>query len=278
MAKTPEELKADYEAGLKAYAGSNSAKQREVMEMLNVGLNLGANFMDLGISRSQISEGQRLREGISSPQMFTPTRDRSLLQGRISAAQRNVGNVRQDLAPAEIANLDQYLKDIGTARIASGGQASLFGAMGNAASLRRRRGGLEIAALGSQIKRQNRGELNQLIGMDLADRAAYEGRKLTANELALDRYYKESADAAGLESAGRANRRESIYNMLPNISQGIGQLGQMDFGQMGQGVGDWWRGRQTRRSARRGVPVLNFNNAGSPGEMMNTMGGGIRLT
>ena len=224
--------------------------------------------MDLGIAGSQIREGQRLRGDIRSPEMFTPTRDRSLLKGRIADAQRGINDVSQDLAPAELANLDQYLADIGNARIASGGQASIFGAMGNAAALRRRRGGMEISALGSQIKRQNRGELNQLVGMDLADRSAYEGRKLTANELALQRYYAESEDAAGLEAAGRANQRESIYNMLPNVSDALGQIGQADFSTIGRGIGNLFSKRVTQ---------TKFDPKSSPGEMMNQAQSGIDL-
>jgi hypothetical protein len=250
---TPEQVT----EAMEAMANSSSTKQKKIMKMINSGLDLGAVFMDLGIAGSQIRTGERLRGDIQRPETFTPSRDRSLLQERIRSSQRGLNDVSQDLAPAELANLDQYLADIGNARIASGGQASIFGSMGNAAAMRRRAGGMQISALGSQIKRQNRGELNQLIGMDLADRNAYEGRKLTANELALQRYYKEAEDAAGVEAAGRSNQRESIHNMLPSLSQGIESIG----GLFNKGKG---RGQDGR------VAQTIFSNDASPAE---TMGG-----
>ena len=249
--------KEEYAAMGELMATGSSATRKRVMELMNSGLNLSAVFMDLGISASQIREGKRLREDIRKPDMFTPTRDRSLLQERIRSTRQGINDVSQDLAPAELANLDQYLKDIGNARIASGGQASIFGSMGNAASMRRRRGGLQIAALGSQIKQQRRGELNQLVGMDLADRSAYEGRKLQANELDLDRYYKETADAAGLESAGRANQRQSIYNLLPSVSQ------------FGENVGDIKWGNMFGNRGSKRVEQINIPSGSSPANTMD---------
>lgn len=262
---TPEELQENIRAMMQQFAGGNSEKKKLAMEIMNNALNLGAGFMDLGIAGSQIREGKRLREGIRKPDMFTPTRDRSLLSERIRSTRQGINDVSQDLAPAELANLDQYLKDIGNARIASGGQASIFGSMGNAASMRRRRGGLQIAALGSQIKQQRRGELNQLVGMDLADRSAYEGRKLTANELDLQRYYNETADAAGLEAAGRQNQRDSIYGLLPSVSQ------------FGESVGDIKWGNMFGNRGRKRVEQINIPSGSSPAATMDVFRNQINL-
>jgi len=263
---TPEQVA----EAMQAMANSSSTKQKKIMKMINSGLNLGAVFMDLGIAGSQIREGQRLRKGLRDPGVFTPTRDRSMLRERINSARRGVNDVSQDLAPAELANLDQYLADIGNARIASGGQASIFGSMGNAAAMRRRAGGLQISALGSQIKRQNRGELNQLIGMDLADRSAYEGRKLTANELALEKYYKEADEASLLESTGRSNQRESVYNLLPALSQGIGGVGEVDWSGFGKKIGNLFN-----RNKR--VKPVEMNSNQSPQMMMDAFSDGVYL-
>jgi len=265
---TPEEFQAQFNKILTDYAGSSSNKKRKALELLNSGLNIGGSLLDLGISRKQISESERLQAGLSKPSVYNPVRDTQLLDSRVADAQKNIGDVRQDLAPAELANLDQYLKDIGNARIASGGQASLFGSMGNAAALRRRRGGLEIAALGSNIKRKNRSELNSLVGMDLQDQRAFERSKLAQSGLNLEQYNLEAAEAAALGSAGRLNQRNSIQGMLPNISGLAGTLQGMNFGSpFARNRGQ----RQAARQIRRQVPVMDFNDAslGSPG--MNAM-------
>jgi len=221
----------EFQAFMQEYANSPAAKQANMLKMFNSALNVGANIMDLGISRKQISESQRLQKGLAKPDIYKPVRDRGLLSQQIREAQRGISDVSRDLAPAELANLDQYLKDIGTARIASTGQASTFGSLANAAAMRRRRGGLDIAALGSRIKGQRRGELAGLTAMDLQAKAENDRLRLARSGMLLEQYQKEAGEAASLGATGRLNLRNTMYRALPNISQFGQQLGKSGIGE-----------------------------------------------
>ena len=181
-------------------------------------MTLGANIMDINTSRQQINKADLLEDQLKKPSIYTPTRGDENLRTAISDAQRGIYDNKVQLAPAELVNMENYFNDLNNAKIASTGQAGQYGALAQGASLRRQRGGNQIAAMNAGLISDKQKRYDSLVGMQLENNAGFEGRMLGANQLQLADYYKQAEANALLGSTGRSNMRNSIYNVLPTIS------------------------------------------------------------
>lgn len=113
---------------------------------------------------------------------------------------------------------DIYRAELMQAPVAAAGQTGAFGALGQAASTRRRRGAMEMMPALEQIRAQQQQERAQLAGMSAQQTAAINRSMQDAQRIAIERNLQEQQALGALGAAGRQNLRTSL-----------GELGQAGY-------------------------------------------------
>jgi len=209
-------------------------------DLMNLGLNIG----DIATSKNQIRRGEELRAGIKDPALYTPTKGDENLQRALGTAQRDIYNTSAQLAPAELARMENYF--MGQRNAMQTGQASDYGALMQANQLNNQRAGLQIASMNEGLIDKNRERYDSLLGVELNNNAAYQNRMMSQDAFRQERYYKELEEAAALESVGRSNRRDSLYSTADSFTNLIDR-GEYS-GDAGEAMGQFgsWLGKGTK--------------------------------
>lgn len=202
------------------------AQQNEGARMsnkLSQGINLVLGAADIGISLNQITQGDRAaRESRRPSRPAIPQRD-LMLEQALRQSQENTFDTERAIAPVRQEIQDQYLNDIQGAKTASTGQAGAYGAYRQLAANRRNRSAMQLAPIADSIKAREQGRTDQLLGM-----RANETQQMFQNQASLypydlQQYNWDQRAAASLGSTGRANLRDSLYNMGGQVAGFVGQ-------------------------------------------------------
>jgi hypothetical protein len=182
---------------------------------------------DIGTALSQVKSARRAGLGLRRP--VRPTMGRSQeLQSAIDDARMRANQVDPNVMNSlKLNNLDSYMADLQNAKTASGGQAGLYGSLAQAAINRRNRANLASAPLAQQMLAQNRARYDSLLGQQQQEQARLNQNSLYQYNVDLGQYNNEAQAIGALESRGRSNTRNALYNMsnlAPNL---IGRLSTM---------------------------------------------------
>jgi len=201
------------------------AKQAEagkVAAKVTTGLNTLLAGTDIAISLGQIGKANQQLAGIKRPaRPAVLQRDQDLAQA-LQEAHRGTLDQSAALQPARLANLDTYKADLAQGAIASEGQPGAYGAYGQAAAGRMYRANAELVPLGNEIKRQEQGRYDQLLGMRQQEGQAINQSQSQFYPQDLYQYGIDRQAAASLGQTGRSNLRDSLTGLAAQVPA-IGQ-------------------------------------------------------
>lgn len=178
---------------------------------------------DIAISLNQIREGNKAAKASRKPSRpAIPQRD-AMLEQALRQSQENTFDSERAIAPVRQEIQDQYLNDIQGAKTASTGQAGSYGAYRQLAANRRNRSAMQLAPIQDSIKAREQQRTDQLLGM-----RADETQQMFQNQASLyphdlQQYNWDQRAAASLGSTGRANLRDSLYNIGGQVANFVGQ-------------------------------------------------------
>lgn len=196
-------------------------------EILNLGLSIG----DLVTSGNQIRSADRGISNLKRPSIPTPPGVDPALSQALVGAERDINLAPgRAIGPAQLQVMDQYLKDINTAKTASTGQASNFGALAQVASTRRNRASQSLAPIAEQARQNAIGNRNNLLGIKGNQRQNDFSNRLAATRLQEDRYNRDAQALGALGSAGRTNRQTAFNNLASVLPSVLGGASQLDLG------------------------------------------------
>lgn len=185
--------------------------------------NLILGGADILTSMNQIRQADKAaRESKRPSRPVVPQRD-LMLQQALRQSQENTFDSERAIAPVRAEIQDQYLNDIQGAKTASTGQAGAYGAYRQLAANRRNRAAMELAPIQDSIKAREQQRTDNLLGM-----RANETQQMFQNQASLypydlQQYNWDQRAAASLGATGRANLRDSLYNMAGQAAGFIGQ-------------------------------------------------------
>jgi hypothetical protein len=215
--------------------GNNKAKQ-----LLREFATVGSAISDLAIAGAQIAEGEA---SSNVPKPTAPPRYRldPAISSQINRSFQgiNPAAINTQLAPVQQEIQDAYQADINNAKLASGGQAGSFGALGQAAVNRRMRNAGQLGSLRQQIRESGMRNIDNALRNRLGERQMQQARDMSVYNTNLNQYNAEQQAAGALEQAGRINKRSSVNNLMGSLmpladkaidSKAIGNLSKRLFG------------------------------------------------
>lgn len=182
------------------------------------GLALANTIWDLGLSANQVAQSNRSLKGSKEPsRRRLPQIDPRLSQEIDRASQELSEPSFRELDPSRENIARTYAGELDQARVASAGQAGIYGALGQGAAQRRQQAGREMIPYASQLRQQAGGRLSQLLGMKESRQNVIDqiGENRYAQDL--DMYLKEQQAAGQLGAVGRQNMAQSRGNLLTQL-------------------------------------------------------------
>jgi hypothetical protein len=202
---------------------AEQAESDRTTSRLAEGINLVLGAVDIGQSIRQIKEGSAAVARTKRPSRpAIPQRD-LYLQQALRSAEEGTMNAGRALAPVEAQIQDQYYSDINSAKTGSSGQAGAYGALRQVAANRRNRAALELAPITDNIQAREQARYDQLLGMRQNETQQMFNNQASLYPYDLQQYNTEQQAAAGLQSQGRTNLRNSLYNMGNLASNAYGR-------------------------------------------------------
>lgn len=184
---------------------------------LKNGLNLLLAGTDIATSLGQIGQSKAAASQLTRPGRPPVLQRDALLERALNNSQQGILDQSAAINPAKLANLDQYQADLAAARTASTGQAGAYGAYAQVAANRRDKANAGLVPLANDIRRQNQGLQNQLIGMDLSQNQAINQSQNQNYGLDLYQFNTDRAAANQLGQTGRYNLRSSLTGLAGSL-------------------------------------------------------------
>lgn len=194
------------------------AKEGKLSQAVANGLNTLLAGTDIATSAQQIAQSkQALARNRRPGRPGIPGRDPYLQQALKNLQEGNYG-VSQTLAPARAEINDNYLSDLQNARTAAAGQAGSFGSYAQVASNRRNKAALGLGALANDVRQQNIGNYNNLLGMRMNETQNMFDNQSHLYGQDLNQYNNELQYAGQIGAAGRANLRDSLTGLGQSLT------------------------------------------------------------
>jgi len=193
--------------------------------MRNRGRNISETLLragDVGIGAAQQRQANESLSQQRAP-IEPPMMQRSpMLAERLRRASTESA---APLSSAEIRAMrsgisDAYGADMNAARVASGGQAGSYGALGQSAINRRYRNQMQLPAAIAQTRRQADSNLNSLLGLRQSEANMIGNDRRLGYNQRLNQYNIAQKAAGDLGAAGRTNMRRGFGG----IAQSMGEL------------------------------------------------------
>jgi len=172
--------------------------------------NLFLAGADLSAAQRQINEYKRGIKALAKPGAMPVLGRDPYLQAAVRAAETAPARETVSAMAASQQLGDIYRGELMQAPVAAAGQTGAFGALGQAAATRRRRGALEMMPALEQIRAQQQSERAQLAGASAAESARINQSMQEAQRAAQSQYIAEQQALAGLGQAGYANRLSAL--------------------------------------------------------------------
>lgn len=250
--------------------GTKSKELSELTSRISEGIASVGSFVnalqDKSTAKKQIREAKQSINAITEPEGIKPFKRSVNLANAIRAAKQDLSPVNQELATQGLRAdvLDQYNKDINTAKIASGGQAGAFGSLSQSAANRRLRNALAIQDAKRQVRREATGRLDNLTGAEITENRASSHVDINRANLD-DRVYARESEAAGRAlSSGILNNRTANLEMINSLNQSSPYIAK-GFQAAGSGIKDLAQRYRQRRLGQGQSPnqvskLYSFNN------------------
>ncbi|KKN46959.1 hypothetical protein LCGC14_0667830 [marine sediment metagenome] len=190
-------------------------------------------FANISESKRQIREGQEAADALVEPALPAPQTKSKELESALEDARRDKSGRPIELDPILQRNLDLLQSNLGTARTASAGQASTYGALGQNAINQARRANLAAIPSIASVQREKQGEYNRLLGASVGEDTNIYRSNLALSKQMNDRYLTEAQAAGGAIGAGRYNLALSRQG----LGQGLGSMVRQGVG-IARGVGN----------------------------------------
>lgn len=181
------------------------------------GLNVLLAGTDIATSLAQINKSNQRLSQIARPGRPAVLQRDQMLQQALGQAQAGSLDQSKALAPAQLGILDNYKSDISNAQTAAGGQAGAFGAYAQAASNRRARANEELVPMANQIRQQEQGRYDNLLGLRQNENQAIQQSQAANYGNDLYQYGVDRASAQELGAVGRSNLRDSLTGFASTI-------------------------------------------------------------
>lgn len=178
---------------------------------------------DIATSLNQIRQADKAAKESRRPTRPTvPQRD-LMLEQALRQSQENTFDSERAIAPVRQEIGDQYLNDIQGAKTASTGNAGAYGAYRQLAADRRNKAAMQLAPIQDSIKAREQQRTDNLLGMRADETQQMFQNQASLYPYDLQQYNYDQRAAASLGSTGRANLRDSLYNLAGQASNFIGQ-------------------------------------------------------
>lgn len=211
----------EYKQQLLAFAQSTDADK--ATGKIAQAANLILAGTDIATSINQIRQADKAAKESKRPSRpAIPQRD-IMLQQALRQSQENTFDAERAMAPVKAEIQDQYLNDIQAAKTASTGQAGAYGAYRQLAANRRNRAAMELAPIQDNIKAREQQRTDNLLGMRMDETQQMFQNQASLYPYDLQQYNYDQRAAASLGSTGRANLRDSLYNLAGQGANFIGQ-------------------------------------------------------
>jgi hypothetical protein len=192
---------------------ATESKGKKLSDDLAQGINLVLAGTDIAQSVKQINASNQAAAKSKRPaRPAIPQRDLYLQQALRSAEEGTFDSARA-LAPAQAQIQDQYLSDIQDAKTASTGQAGAYGVYRQLAADRRNRAALNLAPIQDNIQAREQARYDRLLGMRQSETQQMFENQASLYPSDLNQYNTEQNTITSLGATGRANLRDSLYNI-----------------------------------------------------------------
>lgn len=175
---------------------------------------------DVATALSQIKGSNKALQSLVPPTAPAAPKIDNAINGQIANAQRGTLSSENALAPARQEIQGGYQRDLQTARAVSGGQSSTFGALANAASLRRTRAGTGLPMIADSIKAREQSRLDDLLFRRQGLNQQNFENNMGLYGQQLNSYNQDVNAVSALGQAGRTNLRTAAQS-LPDSLLGI---------------------------------------------------------
>lgn len=203
---------------------AKEAEQGKLTEKVTTGLNTVLAGSDIIQSIGQVKQSNQATRRARRPSRPAPLTASPELQNAIVQAQSGNFDAARQLAPAQLAILDNYLSDLSTAKTASAGQASTYGALGQVASSRRNRANVELAPLADTITARNQNRLDDLLSLKLQENANIQQSQSQFYPQDIQQYQFDLESANNQRNAGLSNLRGSVDAFASQLPQTIAKM------------------------------------------------------
>lgn len=202
---------------------SQEATAGKISNQVAQAANLILGGTDIGVSLNQIAQANKASKSSRRPSRpAVPQRD-LMLQQALRNSQENTYDAQRAIAPVQQNIEDQYLSDVQGAKTASTGQAGAYGAYRQLAANRRNRSAMELAPIQDSIRAREQQRTDQLLGMRADETQNMFQNQASLYPYDLRQYNYDQEAAASLGSTGRANLRDSLYNLGGQVAGFAGQ-------------------------------------------------------
>lgn len=189
-------------------------------------LALANTIWDIGLSIDQIASGQRSLEAQIKPSRPSLPQIDPTLQSEIDRSlQATYSPDFRELEPTAQQIAQTYQGEIDQARTASGGQAGIYGALGQVAASRRQDAGRQLIPMASQLREQDRNRLQSLLGMRMGQQEFIDRLQEARYGQDLDQYMMEQQAAGQLGAVGRQNLARSRGDLFQQLGPIASQIG-----------------------------------------------------
>lgn len=178
---------------------------------------------DIAVSLNQIRQADKAAKESRRPtRPAVPQRD-IMLEQALRQSQENTFDSERAIAPVRQEIADQFLNDIQGAKTVSTGNAGAYGAYRQLAADRRNKAAMQLAPIQDSIKAREQQRTDNLLGMRADETQQIFQNQASLYPYDLQQYNFDQRAAASLGSTGRANLRDSLYNLAGQASNFIGQ-------------------------------------------------------
>lgn len=203
---------------------AKDAEKGKLSDQLAQGIGLILGASDIGQSIAQIQASKKGLAGSRRPaRPAIPQRDTQLANA-LRQSQESTNDAGRALAPSQAQIQDQYQNDLANARIASTGQAGAYGAYSQLAANRRNRSAMELVPIQDQIRREQQGRQDQLLGMRMQENQNMFDNQQQLYGQDLQQYNQDQQAYGQLGATGRSNLRNSLYGLGQQLAPAVADM------------------------------------------------------
>lgn len=181
------------------------------------GLNVLLAGSDILTSLGQVQQSNQRLAQVQRPGRPPVLQRDMMLQQALANAHAGTLDQSTAIAPAQLANLDQFRADLAAATTASTGNAGAYGAYAQVAANRRDRANLGLVPLANDVKRQEQARETQLLGLKLGENQAINQSIAQNYPLDIYQYGLDRQAANELGQIGRYNLRNSMTGFAGSL-------------------------------------------------------------